>query len=177
MPERRADGEEESRPMRATRTEESSEKIFQNPLAPPPLSYPKPTFAPSPLHAFISLPMLFFLPFFFSPPNFSIPFHLFTLPSLLLSISICTIGRAIPVSLFTDGFRTHPSRHLRTSHAASSDHPFNEKTLSSSLNELSVTSARIARQSLRRFIRHFEHCISAFIVCFIRLKINEIRRA
>lgn len=90
--------------------------------------------------SFPSPPLRFSFYLSFSRPNFSIPFHpeivVKTLLSLLLSISICAIGRAILVSSFTGGFRTRLSRHLRASHAASSDHPFNEKPLASSRNEL-----------------------------------------
>lgn len=123
LTERKADGEEESRPMRATRMEASSKKIFQIPPSPFVLKLSPPSRRPPFTLSFPCLCFSFCLSF--SPPNFSIPFHLFTLPSFLLSISICAIGRAIPVSLFTGGFCTH----LRASHAASSDHPFNEKTL------------------------------------------------
>lgn len=156
--------------MRATRMEASSKKIFQT-RPPPPfaLKLSPPSRRPPFTLSFPSLCFSFCLSF--SPPNFSIPFHLFTLPSFLLSISICAIGRAIPVSLFTGGFCTHLSRHLRASHATSSDHPFNEKTLSSPLNEL--YRRRITRQSLRRFIRHFWALYFCFYCCVIGVLVSS----
>lgn len=140
MPERKAVGEEESRPTGAKRTEVSSEKIFQNPSTPipPPLSYPKPIFVPFLLHALV--PSLCFSFCLFLGLTFLFR-SISSLLSLLLSISICAIGRAILVSSFTGGFRTRlsrvPSASFSSLHsAASSDHPFSEKALSSSLNKL-----------------------------------------
>lgn len=153
--ERKADGEEESRLTRARRTDASSEKIFHNPPSLPLLSYPKPTFVPSPSRLLLA-------PFFFLRLTFLFR-SISSLLSQLLSISIA-IGRTILVSSFTAGFRTRLSRHLRASHAASSDHLFSETAFPS---KRALTSHRaIARQPLCRFIRHFR-ALHFYIYCML----------
>lgn len=169
MPERKADGEEEPRrPTGARRTEAPSEKIFQNSSLPPSLHPPELSEADlcarlSPSRSRLSPLCFSFSAFLFLGLTFL--FRSISSPlSLLLSISICAIGRAILVSSFTGGFRTRLSRHLRASHAASSDHPFSEKTLSSSLNELQHHT-ELSLDNAGSFDT-FQHCISVFTACY-----------